>query len=105
MTTYPPIPSVKPSLTGGGYSLLGDIWNSAKGVFNDLTSIELARYENKRLTDLRQGEATAKMERQNTLAGGQSFVPSLVNSNGMPNTNTYIAMAMVGAAVFILARK
>ena len=59
-----PIPTRKPELNGSKTSILGDIWNSAKGVFEYMGGIKLEQWTADQLKDIREAEEQAKMQKR-----------------------------------------
>lgn len=99
-----PLPTRKPDLSSTTSSILGDIWNSTKGVFEYMGGVKLEQWTADQLKDIRSTEQQAKMDKQQTLAGDTSYLPSLVNSQGMPTTTTYIGLALILGAVVLIAK-
>ena len=50
-------------------SILSTMWDTAAGLFKQVSAIELERYEAKRLAELREDEQAGKIKRDETLAG------------------------------------
>lgn len=99
-------PSTLNTALGNGESILGDIWDTAKGVFGSVASIQLQKYEYEELKDLRTAEQEAKMLQQQQYAGQNlagatsSAISSLSNPMAM-----FGGILILGAGLILATRK
>jgi hypothetical protein len=95
-----PIPQRKPAIVNNSdQSVLGSIWNGAKGIFEQIATIELERYETDRLLDIRKAEEEAKIARQQDLAGR---VTTTLANNPVQTGFGAVGIGMIGFAVVLL---
>tara|TARA_R110002124_G_scaffold266813_1_gene433796 strand:+ start:9100 stop:9432 length:333 start_codon:yes stop_codon:yes gene_type:complete len=104
-----PRPENLSSKLGNNESVLGLIFNTAKGVFDTVASIELQKYEAERLADIRDAEQEAKMQRQRELAG--VGLPNLSGAGGFGSLTSlnqgmaiFGGILMAGAGLILLSR-
>ena len=98
-----PVPSNKPSLADNSGSVLGSIWNGAKGVFEGIANIELQKYAAERLADIRGVEEQAKVEQTRVLAGTNG--PATAYARSSLNNTTVIAMGVLALGAVLLIRR
>lgn len=98
-----PIPGTKPSVVDGGGSVLGSIWNSAKGVFEGIASIELQKYEAERLADVRAAEQEGRIAYEQQLAG--IGLSDLTPQQQVIGGSSLAAIVLLGAAFVLISRR
>ncbi len=96
-------PPKKPAiLSGSDKNVLESIWDASRGIFGQIATIELEKYEAERLLDIREAEEQAKIARQKTLAG------TILETAGSQTTQmnaAYIGLGMIGVAGLLLLKK
>jgi hypothetical protein len=100
-----PIPSTKPSIADNGGSILGSLFNSAKGIFENVAAIELEKYELERLAELRAAEEAARIARDRELAGTIFPAQGSTTQKAIVGTSSLLAIGMLGAAAILIARR
>lgn len=100
-----PIPQRKPSrVADNSGSILGSIFNSAKGVFESIGSIELRKYEAERLADIRAIEEEARIKRQQDLAGN-NFPEFTGQEKAIIGSSSVLAILMLGTAAILISKR
>lgn len=90
------------SASGGGVSILDKVLDFGTGILTRVGAVELERYELARLAKLRQAEAVIDNQRQQELAGVGDFTPREKTIIGV---SSMLAIAMLGTAAFLIARR
>lgn len=100
-----PIPSRKPTgLNSSNGSFLSTIWDTAASVFTQVSTIEIDRYEAKRLANLRAVEQVAKVARNETLAGTAANVINKADDPNVMNIALIAGSGMIAVAILLLLK-
>ena len=85
-------------------SILSTMWDTAAGLFKQVSAIELERYEAKRLAELREDEQAGKIKRDETLAGTATRYISYADDPKLQNHALLIGAGMIGVAFLLLLK-
>ena len=103
-----PIPSAKPlnsnvSIEDTGGSILDSIWNSTKGVFETVASLELQKYTAEKLADIQEIQNQGKQEQAQTYSGAN--LPSFDQNEQIVAITSVLSIGMLATAAYLIATR